>query len=352
MVQSSKPPRNAFVAWARKIYNPVGFGKGYNAVLFIIFAGALLGFVLARLQFLSFHGVFCSEQPNAAPGECYWYNMPRYHVGIMLHLAGILPAAFLVIFQFVPIIRYRAIIYHKAAGHVILLLVLVGIAGALMIVRFSFGGDLSTQAMVGTLTILELIALPLAYYNIKRKQIDQHRAWMLRAWFWMGSIITLRLIMVLCALVLTQLPDGFYTIQSCDKLLYTLGNATTVYDKYPQCHLNSTVGGQVVVKASFGPGMDNVISALDIGFGMAAWLALFLHAAGIEIYLRLTPREAVRLRNISYQRQMELGMKSPGSAGLVLEKFADADPWVLPQAAGSRHRSNSAAQENITVAAE
>jgi hypothetical protein len=42
--------------------------------------------------------------------------------------------------------------------------------------------------------------------------------------------------------------------------------------------------------------------------------------------LHLTPREAERLRNVSYQRQLEAGMKNPGSAGLV--GLGDCEPWI------------------------
>ena len=38
---------NAFVALLRRLYNPLGFHKGYNFTLFFILAGALFGFALA-----------------------------------------------------------------------------------------------------------------------------------------------------------------------------------------------------------------------------------------------------------------------------------------------------------------
>ena len=52
---------NAFVRYARKLYNPLGFKKGYNFTLFFIFGGALLGFVLARFQFMNVDGTMCSQ---------------------------------------------------------------------------------------------------------------------------------------------------------------------------------------------------------------------------------------------------------------------------------------------------
>lgn len=58
------------------------------------FAGALFGFVLARLMYLDITGVFCgpgSGMNHAAPGECYYYlNFDRYAIGIRLHLYTIL----------------------------------------------------------------------------------------------------------------------------------------------------------------------------------------------------------------------------------------------------------------------
>jgi hypothetical protein len=51
----------------------------------------------------------------------------------------------------------------------------------LMITRNAFGGGLETQAILGLMAIMLLVLLALAYYNIKRLQIEQHRAWMRRA---------------------------------------------------------------------------------------------------------------------------------------------------------------------------
>ncbi|PGH05402.1 hypothetical protein GX51_02926 [Blastomyces parvus] len=59
MVKVDRPPANAFVAVARKVYNPVGFSKGYNFILFFIFAGELMGFTLTRLQYLDYYAIFC-----------------------------------------------------------------------------------------------------------------------------------------------------------------------------------------------------------------------------------------------------------------------------------------------------
>jgi uncharacterized membrane protein len=312
-----------------------------------IFAGALVGFCLARLQFLAFNGIFCnleSTTDSAAPGECYWYSTPRYRIGIIIYLAGILPAGLLAVFQFVPAIRHKYLTYHRVAGYIIILLVSISIAGALMITDRSFGGHIATQTAVGALAIASTFGIINAYYNIKRLQIDQHRAWMLRAWFWMASIITLRLIQAPSAVIISVYPSGWYQVMPCAELLY-IANSTqipleTVYSTYPVCspgNSNLTVDSQVIVKANFDGDPEQIGAALAIGFPMAMWLALVVHAVGIEAYLRLTPKEAERLRIVCYKRQLAAEMKNPGNAGLVPEKLGDMELWE-PQL---RHREDS-----------
>lgn len=49
---------------------------------------------------------------------------------------------------------------------------------------------------------------------------------------------------------------------------------------------------------------------------------------GVELYLRMTPRETERLRQISYEKQVEAGYRNPGSAGLVLDRWIDGEKWT------------------------
>jgi len=58
------------------------------------------------------------------------------------------------------------------------------------------------------------------------------------------------------------------------------------------------------------------------------WIAIFLHDVGVEIYLNLTPAEGERLREVSYERQLEAGFEHPGSVGLTVDRWGDAKAWV------------------------
>ncbi|KAB8256170.1 hypothetical protein BDV32DRAFT_153604 [Aspergillus pseudonomiae] len=321
-VASSTP--KARPRWLQKLYSTLGFKKGYNLILFFIFGGAWMGFTLARLEFLDF-STFCE---NAAPGECFYYK-GRGYVGLYLHLGCILPAAFLAFFQFLPAIRYKVILFHRINGYIIILLVLLSHVGTFMIARHAFGGLIPTQASIGLLVIISTCAIGMAYYNVKRLQLEQHRAWMLRAFFYMGCIITVRIILIISTTIISISPS-YYMAQPCDKIDFMIGKEQTL-ERYPDCasfYNGSQPAQNALVLGDFNGDADRIGTAMNLNFGMAFWLALFLHVIGVEIYLQLTPRESQRLREISYARQLEAGFEDPGRAGLTVDKFGDSEPWV------------------------
>jgi uncharacterized membrane protein len=293
----------------------------------------MLGFTLARLSYLNVSGSASSSfKEGASPGEWYHYHTGHYRIGLTLHLATCLPAGFLMVWQFVPLIRHKALLFHRINGYIIIILVLFSNTGALMIARRAFGGGLDTQSAVGVLVILTTGSIAMAYYNIKRLQIEQHRAWMLRAMFYLGTIITVRLIMALSALVITQIGD-YYQVQTCGQVAYDYDSSSKAAKLYPEC-LNAPEDTPIVVSANFSGQREQVGAALGVGFGMATWLALFMHLVGVEIYLGLTPAEGERLRRVSYEKQLEAGLKNPGSAGLTTDRWGDAEKWD-PKRSGS-----------------
>ena len=231
------------------------------------------------------------------------------------------------VWQFLPIIRHKFLIVHRINGYIVVVLSIVSNVGAVMIVRRAFGGTLATQAAVGLLAIISTASFGMAYYNIKRLQIDQHRAWMLRAVFYLGTIVTLRAIMILSALISSQ-ASAYYEPMSCGELFTIYDTTQNVTSRYPQCgQPGSTDDTLVIVQAKFSDQAEQIGASLRLSFGMAMWMAIFLHLVGVEIYLNLTPRESNRLRQVSYERQMERGLEPFGSAGLTVDRWGDAEPW-------------------------
>jgi hypothetical protein len=89
---------------------------------------------------------------------------------MIMHLTTSLPADLLAVFQFVPGIRHRAILYHRIAGYITITLAIIGNVGATMLSDAAMGGECSTQTLVGLITILTMITFGLANWNIKKLQ--------------------------------------------------------------------------------------------------------------------------------------------------------------------------------------
>ena len=108
----------------------------------------------------------------------------NHAIGLKIHLFTIIPASVIVVFQFIPVIRHKIMLFHRLNGYAVVILSFIANAGALMATKHAFGGDFATQTWTGTMVILTTIGMVMAYINIKLLQIDQHRAWMLRVWAW------------------------------------------------------------------------------------------------------------------------------------------------------------------------
>ena len=124
---------------------------------------------------------------------------------------------------------------------------------------------------------------------------------------------------------------GFFVTRPCAQIDWLLGQDFTL-NLYPGClpfYKGQNPDQQVVVKADMNSSDPIAIAAaLGVSFGPAGCLAFWIHAVLIEVYLRLTPAESQRLRQVSYERQLERGFKHPGSAGLVAQRLGDANPYV------------------------
>lgn len=168
------------------------------------------------------------------------------------------------------------------------LLSIVGTAGAIMIARRAAGGGVDVQTFVGVLAIAFVGSLVMAIIAIKKLQIEQHRAWMIRAWAYGGVIITTRIGMFIGVIVVSSI-GGHYFAQPCDKINFTLGGRGKTMTLYPQCaafYSGENLDQHAVVKANyFGGNVMEIATAFNICFGPAAWLALTLHAFVAELYV-------------------------------------------------------------------
>ncbi|KAF8583401.1 hypothetical protein K439DRAFT_1390524 [Ramaria rubella] len=315
-----------FVSLFHKCRLSLGFRTNYDFILWAIVSGAMVIFGFIRAPYL--HPP--TFQARSAPGEWYWLQQDPYKFGIFVHLFSTIPAGFLSIFQFVPAIRNKFVWIHHYLGYIVILLVVVGNVGAIIITRVSMGGhDLSLYSAIIFLSVATTSAMYLAWYNIKLQQIDEHRKWMLRAMFWMGIIVTMRIIMAITMLTINY-TGGYATLWTCDQVQSVTGNTTAFYDEFPSCHLEKDM--YVGVPADLRSRL-HVGSAVRLTFAMATWVAIVFHTFGVELYLHLTPKENARLRMISYHKQRAAGLSPPGSAGITADRWGDSVPWTPPSKA-------------------
>ncbi|RPA84939.1 hypothetical protein BJ508DRAFT_20308 [Ascobolus immersus RN42] len=249
---------------------------------------------------------------------------------MILHLAFVLPGAFLAVFQFIPLIRYRALIFHRVNGYLVLLLLTAGTIPGFLLSPHAFGGHISTASGGITIGVGTLVSLGMAYYNIKLLQIDQHRKWMLRAMVYMSAIITSRMMLGIGMAIMTSHPAPPFEVWPCGQLEWTVRDSdrevshAAFVKTYPTC-----TGKDKFAMARAGDyGVEGFGSALRISFGTGLWIAMVLHAVGAEVYIRLTAGESERLRVVSWERQMERGWKNAGSVGSTGDRWGDAPKWV------------------------
>lgn len=82
---------------------------------------------------------------------------------------------------------------------------------------------------------------------------------------------------------------NFFDVRSCaqiDYVFYHFANYTVAF--YPACaayYSGENLNQHVVVEANMDGDPAQVGAALGVTFGMSFWLALTLHAVGVEIYV-------------------------------------------------------------------
>ncbi|KAK8145580.1 hypothetical protein G3M48_004261 [Beauveria asiatica] len=76
----------------------------------------------------------------------------------------------------------------------------------------------------------------------------------------------------------------YFAPMSCAKLLTFYTNTTALQALHPAC---SDLSAWSLARASMSGDAENAAAALSITFGAAIWLALAMHAIGVEFYQRV-----------------------------------------------------------------
>ncbi|KAI1743794.1 hypothetical protein F4680DRAFT_444491 [Xylaria scruposa] len=266
---------------AGRLPSTLGFARNSHLWMWFLSSGILIIFSLASLRFLYFDSVFCAPG-GACPGECFYFlRTSLARLGITAHLWCILPASVLAGIQFVPAVRRPPLLrLHRAIGYTSIALALVGSLLTLPIMRHAFGGDLPSQSATTVLMLLFVVAQVAGYVKIRRKDVA-------------GSIITMRVIMASAALAIS-LIGGYYLAMPCDKINSILGARQETLQAYPECFPYFTEGDfarRAIVDADmFSTNRAEFAAAFNLTYGMGAWLAVFSHVIGVELYIQSRKR--------------------------------------------------------------
>lgn len=120
-------------------------------------------------------------------GETWWLTAFYAHIlggGVALLLGWM---------QFLPRLRARRVALHRLLGKIyVAAILLFGATGGFVVALVANGGFPSTLGF-GCLAVLWFFSTLLAYRSIRRKDIDQHKAWMIRSYALTFAAVTLRL---------------------------------------------------------------------------------------------------------------------------------------------------------------
>lgn len=106
---------------------------------------------------------------------------------------------------------------------------------------------------------------------------------------------------MIIATVIISASGDYFSVWTCAKIEATLPTPALLMPLYPACiaYANGTDPNAVAVVQANLNGVTgvNAGTALDMTFGMAMWLALLLHAVGVEIYVSYSPPLLLMMAN-------------------------------------------------------
>ncbi|KDN41033.1 hypothetical protein RSAG8_07739, partial [Rhizoctonia solani AG-8 WAC10335] len=247
---------------------------------------ALAMMFIANIRFLFPGGL----KTKLMPEEYFSYKISPNGALLLTHLACVLPASMLSIIQFIPRLRAKYSLWHRYAGRIINVLTMISSICAIAIGRVSFGGDLATQTATFALGTMVLYSVIAGWKAIRQRKIEEHRIWMVRAWAYQMSIVTMRVIMPV-SMILIDARGGYYVTMTCNEVANSLNNTDQFVHEYPQCQPSWT--GKPVEHVSIRAGLEEglpLAAGTRATFGMAAWVAIWIHFVWTERYITMSRR--------------------------------------------------------------
>jgi hypothetical protein len=96
----------------------------------------------------------------------------------------------------------------------------------------------------------------------------------------------MRPILILAVIIISHI-GGYHCSQPCDKVAFMLGGEDNAISLYPACAPLAGLNTMkyVSVEATLFGDKAQLAAVFNVAAGMSAWLALAIHAIGIEFYV-------------------------------------------------------------------
>ncbi|KAG9008004.1 hypothetical protein FRB93_007023 [Tulasnella sp. JGI-2019a] len=283
----------------------LGFIRRRSQWLWLFFGSITLGFCIFHFQYVPAEGM----RQRLLPGEWFLYQQKYYQFAMQLHLMTTLTSSILFVFQFIPYIRDNYRQFHRVSGRIAFILLFIGSMSGITISQRAFGGSMSTRSASLTLAIMTAFSTFKSWRSIRLRRVNEHRKWTLRCAFYMGSIISVRGTLLFTAIATMWLAPQ-YVVFRCDELDFTMAlgaarrnvSVLSLEAKYPACQGTRALA-VVPVLSAFRGSYEEVASVLRLSFGASMWLALVLHAVGVEFYLNSSaPQESKARQSTSKEK--------------------------------------------------
>jgi uncharacterized membrane protein len=169
----------------------------------------LLIFVITGSIVIALHAFGFQFRLSGDPG--FHARFDTVPIGAAMHVLGGGLCLLLGGFQFSSRLRSRHLSLHRNMGRAYLMLVLIGGIGSLILAPRAEGG-LVARFGFGLLALLWLFSALQAYLAIRRRDIETHRAWMLRNFALTFGAVTLRIYLGIFGAFGVEFDESYPTV--------------------------------------------------------------------------------------------------------------------------------------------
>lgn len=160
--------------------------------IFQTFGWAILAFLCFFLGIKTFEYFSFRTDVNFLLAKQYLVSDVAWMTAFYIHISSAILVILIGPLQFLPFIRRRYTAQHRFMGKVYVSCILFLAAPSGLYMSFFANGGIWASIGFGVLSVLWFVATYRAFYHIRRREVEEHRNWMLRSYALTLSAVMLR----------------------------------------------------------------------------------------------------------------------------------------------------------------